>query len=276
MIIDMNREDHQLLKLVRNASWVIGLLVLLCLWIAAVHFGWVGKTLIASPAEVWTTLVSACSFGSTKPHQLYIHLLHTLLRAMQGWLIACGFGIALGVVLGRIAALYSGSEPIVEFVRAIPPILVFPLFLVAFNYEEGAYVWTIVFGCVPVMLLTVAYAAMNIPRQKLEILAVFGAKRAIRFFATAMEIVPGIFLGARLTFSLALVIAVVTDMVFTPRSGWAIGALARDSEMNFDTPTYYTCMLLVGCVGYFGNLFLKKIEQKFGMQGRKTDSSLSL
>jgi ABC-type nitrate/sulfonate/bicarbonate transport system permease component len=42
-----------------------------------------------------------------------------------------------------------------------------------------------------------------------------------------MEIAPSAFLGARITFSMSLVIAVVSEMIFTPRSGLAIGSLAK-------------------------------------------------
>ena len=85
-----------------------------------------------------------------------------------------------------------------------------------------------------------------------------------------MEILPSIFLSARLSYSFALIIAVVTEMVFTPRDGWALGALARDSEINFDTPMFYACVLIIGGYGYLINLLFKLIEQKLGDGKEKT------
>ena len=156
--------------------------------------------------------------------------------------------------------MFVGSEPIVEFVRAVPPVLIFPMFLVAFDYGPSAYVWTVVLGCTPVILLTVARGIHEISVEKIEIMEIFGVGRGVRILAMGIEALPAIFLAARLTFSISLVIAVVTEMVFTPRSGWALGALARDSEIDFDTPTFYTCVLIVGAFGYLINLAMRHGE----------------
>ncbi len=46
-------------------------------------------------------------------------------------------------------------------------------------------------------------------------------------------------------------------MLFMPRSGWALGTLARDAQMNFDTPTFYTSILIIDIIGYILNILLK-------------------
>ena len=79
-------------------------------------------------------------------------------------------GIILGLILGGVKRALSIFEPVVDFTRSIPPILAFPLFLVAFNYAKGAYVWTVVFGCLPIVILTVSKGVSLIPLQSINIL----------------------------------------------------------------------------------------------------------
>jgi ABC-type nitrate/sulfonate/bicarbonate transport system permease component len=180
--------------------------------------------------------------------------------------VALALGIVCGVIIGSIFVIFIGSEPVVEFARSIPPVMAFPLFLVAFNYEESAYIWSIVFGCFPIMILAVSRGVSGISTEKLELLTVYRVRALVRWFTMSMEILPSVFLGARLTLTLALVIAVVTEMVFSPRSGWALGALARDSEIDFDTPTFYACVLIIGAFGFIANVALRKVEQRLDVQ----------
>src|SRR5207245_1679232 len=112
-------------------------------------------------------------------------------------------GGVVGLALGSKRVAYFAGEPLIEFARAVPPVLAFPLFLVAFNFERQAYVWTIVFGCLPVMALAVARGIQTMETTRLEILAVHRAGRAVRLVAAVMEILPAAFLGARITFSMS-------------------------------------------------------------------------
>ena len=172
-----------------------------------------------------------------------------------------GLGLVFGLLIGSRPMAYTATEPLLEFLRAVPPILAFPLFLVAFSFGGPAYVWTIVFGCLPVVILTIARSTLTIDRTRLEILAVHQVSKSVRLFAGIMEILPAFFLSARIAFSMSLVIAVVSEMVFSPRSGLALGSLAKDAEISFDTATFYGCIMVIGIYGYIGNTSMRHIEQ---------------
>jgi ABC-type nitrate/sulfonate/bicarbonate transport system permease component len=261
------RYTGALRRALRAHAWVIGILALLVLWLLASGLGWVGKTLLASPGEVLDVVRRAFGEHPTKSQQFYVHGYHTILRATEGWGLSLLLGVAVGLALGIRSLAYRASEPVVEFFRAIPPILAFPLLLVAFNYGDRAYVWTVVFGCLPVMVLTVARGTQAIPREPLDLLRAHDVAPGVQLFARAVEVLPSVFLGARITFSISLVIAVVSEMVFTPRSGWALGSLARDAEIDFDTPTFYACLISIGLFGYAVNAGLRRLEHRFGFAG---------
>jgi ABC-type nitrate/sulfonate/bicarbonate transport system permease component len=249
----------------KRQPWMLAFLVLICLWEAVSYWHLLGRTLLASPAEVWHVLsVSTLSRGGLR-QSVYLNAFYTFRRALIGWSIALLAGSALGLVTGSIEALFIGTEPIIEFTRVIPPVLALPLFLVAFNYGEPAYTWTIVFGCFPMMSLAVARGVQSISREKMELLSAYRVSGPVRAFAVVMEILPSVFLGARLTLTMALIVTVVTEMVFTPNNGWALGALARDSEISFDTPRFYGCVVVVALFGYLANVGIRKFEERLGV-----------
>lgn len=253
---------------------VLGAAAAIGLWAAVSGLGVAGRTLVASPLEVGRMLLRALPPVAHGAAPLYLHLGATLERALAGWGIVVAAGIGLGVLLGRSVPLLAASEPVVEFARAVPPVMAFPLFLVTFDFGEPAYVATIVFGCLPVMILTVAHGARGMSRDKHELLAVFAVPRATRLLATVMESLPSCVLGARITLALSLVIGVVTEMVFAPRSGLALGAFAKDAEISFDTPSFWAAIVLIGTVGWAANGALRALERRLqGTRGGRGEAA---
>lgn len=239
---------------------MVGIGSVIVSWWGVTHFNLVGSTLMATPHEVLEVLTQSSSEGK----EVWRHALHTFKRAVQGWFLALVVGTVVGLVVGSWHKLFIGSEPLVEFFRSVPPVILFPLLLVAFNYEVGSYVWTIAVGCLPVMVLAVGRRLQEIPQAKVEFLEIYEVGPLARITVMIMETVPGIFFGARIMLSIAIVIAVVTEMVVAPNTPWALGAFAEDALMAFQTPNYFASVLLIGGFGYVSNLGLRLIEGRIG------------
>lgn len=248
----------------RLRARLLGLLLVLGLWEACARTGWAGRTLLASPEEVLSALWRSLDPSAPVARRVFVHAGATLGRALGGWLLALAFGVVGGVAVGALRRRLLGTDALVEFARAIPPILVFPLLLVAFDYGDGAYVSTIAFGACPVVVTTVARAVERISRDKLDVLRVFDVGPAVRAAAAVMEVIPGCILGARLALSLSIVVSVVTEMVFTPRSGVALGSMAKDAQMSFDTPTLYAAIVVIGAAGFAADRCLRAVERRLG------------
>lgn len=238
----------------------------LALWLALARSGWIGRTLLADPIDVARALAGAFDPAAPPGARVLVHAEATLVRALAGWVIALLVGMGCGVALGARAWAYVLGEPLFELARAVPPILAFPLLLVAFDFGEPAYVGTIVLGCVPIVAITVARGRLGASRERSELLAVFGVPRSVRALTAIMEVMPSCFLAARLALSTSLVIAVVTEMVFTPRSGIALGALAKEAQMSFETDVYFAVVVVVGLFGYAANVALRAVERRLGLE----------
>lgn len=259
----------------------LGFLLLFLVWVMLSFSSVLGPSVIADPKEVTEVIDFEILSNGNQPtileknfninnsyedireyENILLHVSQTLLLVLKGWLITLVIGTILGLIFGELNLLNQIFEPIVDFFRSIPPILVFPLLLVTFNYSPIAYVWTIVFGCLPIMILTVSEGVQTRLKEAIELMEVHKATKFSKIIANIFEVIPSIFLGARLTFSFALIIAIVTEMVHSPRSGLAIGSLTRDAQMAFNTPLFYTCVIIVGLFGYWSNSLLKKIEER--------------
>jgi len=237
----------------------IGIVILV--WWAVAHYKLVNKSVVAPPIEVLKVLGGA----SEKDSEVWLHAIHTFKRALQGWAIAVFLGTFIGLFIGRARALFFGSEPLIEFVRSVPPVIIFPLLLVVFHSGIWSYVWTIALGCTPFMVLTVARRLQEISVEKMELLKLYQVAPTLRGVVMGMEIIPGLLLGSRLMLSIAIVISVVTEMITAPMtSPWALGEQAKLALMDFNTPKYFATVLIIGGFGYLSNAGLRLVEGRIG------------
>jgi|GEM_PF-3438666 len=243
---------------------ILGACCCLLLWFIVTRWHLVGRTLIASPLEVASVISDSASGRLAREENVFIQASATIGRVLAGWSLSLVAGIILGAIFGLATAAYKIIEPVVEFFRSIPPIMAFPLFLVAFNFGEEAYVSTIAFGCIPLIALTVARGFQQMSSVRLELLKVFRVSTKVRLLAEFMEILPSCVLAARLALSISIIVAVVSEMVFTPRNGMALGTLAKNAEIAFRTPVLIAAVLIIGLFGYAGNFGVRKLEERLG------------
>ena len=74
------------------------------------------------------------------------------------------------------------------------------------------------------------------------------------------EALPRVFVGLRLTLSLALILAVVTEMFTGTTNG--LGRRIYDAHDTYSIAEMYACIMLVGAVGYALNKIFVAIESK--------------
>ncbi len=81
----------------------------------------------------------------------------SLLRFAIGYFAAALLGIAIGIPVGASRNLRDTLEPVLEFLRAIPPPVLVPVLILFAGIGDEMKTLVIVFGCIwPVLLNTVA------------------------------------------------------------------------------------------------------------------------
>lgn len=248
---------------------LLAVIVLVAAWYALWRAGVVNPTLLASPAEVWAVLFHGQGMEQLRG-SIWQHAGRTIARALIGWGWSLLVGTACGLVLGLSTRAQEFFDPAIEFIRATPPVLALPVLAVAFDYTDGSYIATIVFGCVPAMMIAASSGMRSVSAPLREMLWLYQVPLRRRIIASVTESMPALLLGARITLSFAIIIATVTEMVITPRSGLSIGALARDAESRFNTPVFYAAVVIIGAFGFVSNYLLRLLSSQFGANGRDT------
>ena len=181
-------------------------------------------------------------------------------RLLGGWAAAGAAGIVLGIALGRSALLARYAEPIVHFGRAIPPPTLVPLFLVLFKVGTTMQLATITFGVIWPVLLNTLDGARFVDRQYMDTAKVFGLtgrQRLLRIVLPAAA--PKIFAGLRLSLPVALIMMVISEFVGSTEG---IGRELFLSQQEFDIPTMWAVILLLGAIGLAANASFLLVERR--------------
>ncbi len=83
-------------------------------------------------------------------------VLPSLGRLLGGWLLAVAAGVSVGTAIGLVRNLADYLDPVIEFVRAIPPPAMIPPFLVVLGLGSDMKIALIAVGVVwPILLNTI-------------------------------------------------------------------------------------------------------------------------
>ncbi|GIH02326.1 nitrate ABC transporter permease [Rhizocola hellebori] len=179
--------------------------------------------------------------------RLVVDVLPSVARLAVGYLIALVIGIALGMMIGANRWLRALCEPVLEFLRAIPPPVLVPIIMLVAGIGNTTKVIVIVSGCVwPVLLNTVEGV-----RGVDEVLAdtcrsyrITGLNRWRHLVLRSAS--PQIVTGARQGLSVGIILMVISEL-FAASSG--LGFTIVQFQRGFQIPEMWSGVLVLGLIG---------------------------
>lgn len=159
----------------KHAGWLgtpVTIILLLAVWQAYVTLSGVSPLILPAPGAVLRALLRIIQRPATWDAAWV-----TLGETVGGFAIAALSGIAMGVVLGRVAWLERAVQPVLVGVQVVPKIALVPLFIVWFGFGIGSKV-------------TIAAALAFFPVFSNAVLGVRGIENGHREVMTALNAGP--------------------------------------------------------------------------------------
>lgn len=215
----------------------------------------VDARLLPSASEIAKALL-----GAIHTSFFWWNLCATLLRALGGFALSLALGVPIGVLLASSKFIARSVLPLTNFFRSVPVSTLYPCFVLVAGVGNRSKVAMIAFASVFVVMLSTATGVMQARPNRPELLRILGASRfdVIRR-VLIWEAVPLAVLGARTALSLALVVAVLTEMFMGAHSG--IGQAIMDTYSVYDLARMYAYIVSAGCVGVGLNIAFDKGER---------------
>ena len=181
-------------------------------------------------------------------------------NVLIGLALATMVGVLAGLLFGLVEGLYQAALPVLEFMRAVPGIVLVPVGLALLGIGDSMKIGVIAYGTLwPIMLHTIdgvrsidptmleTARSYNIPRRE-------SIRRLVLPAAS-----PQIAAGMRTAVSLAVITMVLSEY-FSSTSG--VGYVLLISKNTFQLGPMWAAILLIGVIGYVLNLAYMLAERR--------------
>lgn len=210
---------------------------------------------VPSPRELTSAAGEALSHTA-----LWLDAAATTARVLAGVTLSLALGALAGAACGSSERRYRAALPALDFARSVPPVLMFPVGLMLLGYGEAARVATVAVGTCGMVTVEVAAALRRAPVAREEVLRAAGVGAWRRFWRVgAFELLPGLFMGARMALASGLIIAVVGEMLVGVPHG--LGARALDAQVAGRPDLLWVVILASGLVGSALSGLVQRIER---------------
>ncbi|MGW3786660.1 ABC transporter permease [Micromonospora chokoriensis] len=257
-------------RAVRKVDWwrrvalrAVSLVVLLAIWqILAVLTD--NPTFIPAPGAVWDRLVQTSTthdgVRGYSGHLLVEHLGVSLRRILIGSVVGVAAGLVLGLVMGTVAWVRVATEPLVTFVRALPPLAYFSLLIIWFGIDETPKLWLLSIAALPPVAVATASAVKAAPATLVEAAQALGGGRwAVTRDVVLPHALPEIFTGVRLAVGIAYSSVVAAETI---NGVPGIGGMVRDAQRYSQTDVVVLGLFAIGLSGLLIDALLRTAEDR--------------
>lgn len=213
----------------------------------------ISPVFLPGPDRAWAALVQGLENG-----RLLMQWIGTLERMFFGWLLASLVGVVLGALVGSSPGARAYLGPILEFMRPLPASAIVPLAIVLLGLTDAMVLSVVAFGAVWPMLLATVHGFAAVEPRLYEVSRALGMSRyeVIRKVSLPNSM-PDILAGMRLSLTIALILAVVGEMLAS-RDG--LGSWIMLSARAFRAHDLFAGIILLGVTGYLSAAILSIVE----------------
>ncbi|NMB75550.1 MAG: ABC transporter permease [Myxococcales bacterium] len=213
----------------------------------------VSRTTLGSPAEVFGSFPSLWADDAGRLI-LLDHLMASLLRVLEGFLLAILIGVPLGILCGTFKRIDAFFAPISIFGRNVPISALVPLTLLWFGIGEAQKVGFIFIACVAFVLFDSARAVSNVGKDYLDTAYTLGASRRQVMTKVLIPLaMPDVFNTIRLMFGLAFGYIILAEAIDADKG---VGKLIMLAQRRGPREHVYLILLFLTVVAFLLDRFL--------------------
>lgn len=233
---------------------LISPILVLVLWESIVRLGWTDPFFVPAPSKVFTVLGEMII-----SMELINHLADSLKRILIGFLIAVVISVTVGILMGRFKVVELAVDPLVELIRPVSPLAIFPLAILWFGIADASKIFLIALACsFPIILNT--YAGVRaIDPGFIRAARSMGADSFEVLWRVALPgCLPHVFTGVRIAWGIALIVIIAAEMI---GGSSGIGYLVLDAQQTFRVDRVFAGIIAIGVLGFATDLAFRMAQR---------------
>jgi NitT/TauT family transport system permease protein len=238
----------------RSLSRLIVPLAFLATWELAARLGLTNTLLLPPPSAAFADLYVLIASG-----YLWRALYASLFRVACGFALAVTLGAALGIAMARKRLMRDMCDPLVELLRPISPLALFPLAILWFGIGDASKIFLIALAAsFPVILNTYA-GARSIDANFVRAARSLGATELEIFKGIVLPAtLPHIFTGVRLAWGISLIVIIAAEMI---GATVGMGYMILEAQQTFRTERVLAGIFVMGVIGFATDLGFRRLRR---------------
>ncbi len=211
-----------------------------------------------SPEAVAARFVEIAGDGYQN-FSLWEHLGWSLIRVVVGFLLGAAVGIPLGYAMGLSGWFRGWFDPIVEFMRPVPPLALIPLVIIWFGIWETGKIVLLFLASLWIMTISARAGVSDINISKVHAAYSLGASKAqLMWHVIVPNSLPEIFTGARVAMGVCWGTVVAAELVAAQKGAGMMIIAASKFQL---TDIVIMGIILIGIIGYGIDILMRKTER---------------
>ncbi|MEL6435318.1 MAG: ABC transporter permease subunit [Pseudomonadota bacterium] len=213
---------------------------------------------LPAPESVVQRLIEIASVGY-KNFSLLEHLGSSLWRVIAGFVLGSIVGIPLGYAMGLSNWFRGWFDPIVEFMRPVPPLALIPLVIIWFGIGEEGKIILLFLAALWIMTIAARAGVSGVRISKIHAAYSLGASKwQILRHVIIPNSLPEIFTGARVAMGVCWGTVVAAELVAAEKGAGMMIVNASKFQL---TDIVILGIILIGIIGYGIDVLMRMAEK---------------
>ncbi|ASJ73745.1 ABC transporter permease [Granulosicoccus antarcticus] len=221
--------------------------------------GWQMESLyLPAPEVVWSRTLRILDEGF-RNFTLAEHLGYSLFRVIVGFLLGALVGIPLGYAMGLSNWFRGWFDPIVEFMRPVPPLALIPLVIIWVGIGEAGKIILLFLASLWIMAIAARAGVSGVKISKVHAAYSLGAGQwQIMRYVIIPNSLPEIFTGARVAMGVCWGTVVAAELVAAEQGA---GMMIMTASKFQNTDIVLMGIILIGIIGFGIDLLMRWAER---------------
>ncbi|MEP1768027.1 MAG: ABC transporter permease subunit [Sulfitobacter sp.] len=190
---------------------------------------------------------------------LFGHLGWSLFRVVAGFLCGAIVGIPLGYAMGLSNWFRGWFDPIVEFMRPVPPLALIPLVIIWAGIGEVGKIILLFLAALWIMAIAARSGVSGVKISKVHAAYSLGASKwQIMRYVIVPNSLPEIFTGARVAMGVCWGTVVAAELVAAEKGA---GMMIMVASKFQNTDIVILGIVLIGVIGFGIDMLMRAVER---------------
>ncbi len=213
---------------------------------------------LPSPEAVWSRLGEIATVGY-RNSTLAEHLGFSLFRVIVGFMLGALVGIPLGYAMGLSNWFRGWFDPIVEFMRPVPPLALIPLVIIWAGIGEVGKIILLFLAALWIMAIAARSGVSGVRISKVHAAYSLGASKwQIMRHVIIPNSLPEIFTGARVAMGVCWGTVVAAELVAAEKGA---GMMIMVASKFQSTDIVLMGIILIGIIGFSIDMLMRQAEK---------------